>query len=275
MATADAIARAAEAVAARIGFTPEIGLTLGSGLGGLADAVEDAVAIPYAELPGFPVSTVSGHCGELVAGTLAGRRTLVMRGRAHFYEGHPPEQIVLPLRVMRRLGAHTLILTNASGGLNPDYQAAELMLLSDHINLLALVGHSPLLGPNDDALGQRFPDMTDAYDPALRALLKRVASERGARLHEGVYVQLAGPSFETPAEVRMLRALGADAVGMSTAMETIAARHCGLRVLAVSCVTNVLTGGPSPVGHEAVLDNAAIGGRLLQELLLAALPEIN
>lgn len=239
------------------GFHPQpvrAGLILGSGLGELADEVEEATVVPYQQIPGFPVSSVSGHLGVLVLGRLEGLPVAVMRGRVHYYEGLSMQEITFPVRVMRELGARTLIVTNASGGISEELQAGDLMVLSDHINLM---GDNPLRGPNDEYFGPRFPPMSRAYPVQLRQLAHRVAERLGITLREGVYCALAGPSYETPAEVRMLARLGADAVGMSTAPEVIVAVHGGMQVLGISCVTNVLHQGPSEDTHEDVLAASA------------------
>lgn len=234
-----------------------VGLVLGSGLGGLADALADAVTIPYTEIPGWPQSTVVGHSGELVIGRLEGRWVVAQRGRAHYYEGYTMQQVTFPIRVMQLLGIHTLILTNAAGGLNIGYRTGDVMLLNDHINLVGMTGNNPLMGPNDDSIGPRFPGMTHTYDRDLRQLAHQVADEAGIKLHEGVYVCLSGPNYETPAEIRMLRIWGADAVGMSTAHEVLVARHAGIRVLAFSGITNEAIDDPdheTDTNHDEVLD---------------------
>ncbi|MCC7210048.1 MAG: purine-nucleoside phosphorylase [Anaerolineae bacterium] len=258
---------AAQFIQDRSAHRPRIALILGSGLGPLADAVEDAHRISYADIPGWPRSQVVGHGNRLVLGRLEGKLVMVMQGRSHFYEGWTPAQTVFPVRVMQACGIRTLIVTNAAGGLNPDFSAGDLMLMTDHINLPGLVGFGPLRGPNDDALGPRFPDMTVAYDLGLRRLSERVAAENGIGLRQGVYVGLAGPAFETPAEVRMLRMLGSDAVGMSTVNEVTVARHAGMRVLGFSGITNVaITEGSAEkvVNHEEVLD---VGSRIVPKLI--------
>lgn len=233
--------------------SPDVALILGSGLGALADDIQAATTIPYAEIPAFPRSTVEGHRGELVIGTLGGCRVAVMRGRFHFYEGYELEQTTFPVRVLRALGARTLIVTNAAGGLRADWQVGDLMRITDHINLPGMAGQHPLRGPNDSRLGVRFPAMTDAYDAALGRLTHALASEVGITLREGVYAFLAGPSFETPAELRMLQHLGVDAVGMSTVPEVIVARHGGMRVLGISMISNIATPDAPPANHEEVL----------------------
>ena len=246
--------------------TPRLGLVLGSGLGGLADAVEGATAIPYADLPGFPVGSVAGHAGRLVLGTLAGTPVVVLQGRAHLYEGIPASDLAVPVRTVRALGAETLVLTNAAGSLNAAAGPGSLMALTDHINLM---GANPLMGPNDDELGPRFVGLGDAYDIDLRQALQAAAQAEGVELHEGVYLAVAGPSFETPAEIRAFKVLGADAVGMSTVPEVIVARHCGLRVAAVSAITNLAEGmGTEVLSHEHTLQNAALAAEKLQRVLL-------
>jgi purine-nucleoside phosphorylase len=230
---------AAAAIARRHGERPRVALVLGTGLGGLADRLTDPTAIPYGDIPHFPRATVAGHAGRLVLGRLSGVPVAALQGRFHLYEGYSPAQVVLPVRTLRLLGAETLIVTNAAGGLDPTQRPGDLLLLRDHIGLPMMTGLNPLTGPNDERLGPRFPAMTTAYDPALRQLARAVAAELGGELREGVYVMVTGPSYETPAELRLLRQLGADAVGMSTVPEVIAARHSGMRVLAISCITNV------------------------------------
>lgn len=242
---------AAESVAGVTPLRPEVGLILGSGLGALAEQMEDATPIPYTSIPHFPESTVPGHKGRLVVGTLAGTPVYAMQGRFHYYEGYPMEQVVRPVRMMARLGVKTIIVTNAAGGVNESFSAGDLMLIADHINMF---GTNPLIGPNEEQFGVRFPDMTDAYDQQLRSLAREVAEEQGLALPEGVYVGVSGPSFETPAEIRAFRALGADAVGMSTVPEVIAARHLGVRVLGISCISNMAAGVlPEPLTHEDVM----------------------
>lgn len=230
--------QAAEVIRARSSTAAQIGIVLGSGLGALGDAVEDAVSIPYRDIPGFPVSTVQGHSGELVIGHLEGCPVVVQRGRAHFYEGYTPQQVVFPVRVMHYLGVDTLVLTNAAGGVNAGYAVGDLMLLNDHINFVGLTGSNPLMGANDEALGPRFPGMSRVYDRELRQAALASARAQGVPMHEGVYMGFSGPMFETPAEVRLARLLGGDAVGMSTVHEATAARHAGMRVLAISGITN-------------------------------------
>jgi len=253
---------------------PEVGLILGSGLRGLADAVEAATIIPYSEIPGFPAATVEGHDGRLILGLLAGRSVMVMQGRAHFYEGYSMQHITLPIRVMRLLGGRILIATNAAGGLNRGFHVGDLMCISDHLFLPGMAGWHPLRGPNDAAFGPRFPDMSLAYDSELRRLALDVARREGLPVHEGVYAMVAGPSFETPAELRYLRLIGADAVGMSTAPEAVVARHCGLRVLAVSGISNLAQFEPEPnraTTHDEVLASAAVVTPRMEQLIRGVL----
>jgi purine-nucleoside phosphorylase len=234
---------------------PRIGVVLGSGLGGFADGIEEAVEIPYGEIPGWPTTTAAGHAGTLVLGTFAGAPLAVMKGRAHLYEGLEPERVVFGVRVLGRLGVEKLLLTNAVGAIDVALSPGQLVLIADHVNLQ---GSSPLVGPNDDSLGPRFPEMTAAYDPGLRALAHEAAGELGFELPEKVYAAWLGPAFETPAEIRFLRAIGADLVGMSTVPEVLAARHMGIRCLAISCVTNMAAGVKAePIDHEAVLEIGA------------------
>jgi purine-nucleoside phosphorylase len=231
-----------------------VGVVLGSGLGAFADTLGGLVKIPYTELPHMPPSAVAGHAGNLCFGTSEGVPVVCMQGRAHLYEGHSVERVVQGVRTMARLGVSSVLLTNAAGGLEPAWAAGDLMVVSDHINL---TGSSPLLGPNDETLGARFPDMSEAYDPGLRTALRAVAEKARIVLREGVYAALLGPSYETPAEVRMLRMLGAQAVGMSTALETIALRHMGVRVGALSCITNLAAGiAKAPLDHREVEEMA-------------------
>lgn len=236
-------------------FRPEVALVLGSGLGGFGELVEEALQIPYASLPGFPVSTVPGHAGQFILGYVRGVPVIVMQGRVHYYEGYPMEDVVMPIRIMGMLGAKKLILTNAAGGVNTAFTPGDLMLLEDHISAFV---PSPLRGENLDALGTRFPDMSCVYDIPLRQAAEEAAGSRGITLQKGVYLQWQGPNYESPAEIRMFRTLGADAVGMSTVCEAIAARHMGLRVCAVSCITNMACGIlPQPLSHEEVQETAS------------------
>ncbi len=253
--------QAANVIRSRISVQPEIGLVLGSGLGGLADTLANAVAIPYGDIPGWPASTVHGHRGQLVIGTLEGRVVVAQQGRAHFYEGYTMQQVTFPIRVMHQLGAHTVILTNAAGGVNKNYRVGDLMLLNDHINFIGMAGQSPLIGPNDDSVGPRFLGMSQTYDRTLRQIARQVADVNQIPLHEGTYCVLAGPTFETPAEIRMLRTIGADTVGMSTVHEVIVARHAGMRVMACSGVTNECIDAVDTeldTNHEEVLDAGKI-----------------
>lgn len=245
---------AAQAIRAQTKQAPTIGLVLGSGLGSLADAVENADSVPVTGIPHWPASTVEGHAGRLVIGQLEGQTVLVQQGRAHYYEGHSMQHITLPIRVMHMLGIKTLIVTNAAGAINPDFAPGDLMLITDHLNMMGMAGLSPLRGPNDPTLGPRFPDMSQAYDRHLRALALKVADEAGIPLRQGVYVCLGGPSFETPADLRFLRTAGADAVGMSTVPEVTVARHGGLRVLGVSGISNKANlDGNTETTHAEVL----------------------
>lgn len=236
---------------------PRIGLVLGSGLGTLADTLENAVAIPYAEIPGWPASTVHGHAGRLVIGELSGQQVVAQQGRAHFYEGYTMQQITFPIRVVHFLGVQTLILTNAAGGVDPSFSVGDVMLINDHINFPGMTGSNPLMGPNDDAIGPRFVGLAQAYDREMRGIARDVAREANIPLHEGVYAAVSGPSFETPAEIRMLRTIGANAVGMSTVHEVLVARHAGMRVMACSGITNVAidhVDSELETNHEEVLE---------------------
>lgn len=249
-----------EAVTAIRSYTdaqPTIGLVLGSGLGGLADMLENSVAIPYSKIPHFPTATVHGHSGELVIGQLSGKTVLVQKGRAHFYEGYTLQQVTFPIRVMHFLGIKTVILTNAAGGLNKAFQAGDVMMLNDHINMVGYVGLSPLAGKNDDELGPRFVGLVQTYNRALRQIAHEVAQTYQVPLQEGVYCCLGGPTYETPAEARMLRIVGADAVGMSTVHEVVVARHMGIKVLAFSSITNMVMDSLDTdyeTNHEEVLE---------------------
>lgn len=259
------------------GFHPRALVILGSGLGSLADAVEAVARIPYDKIPGWASSTVAGHRGTLHCGRLDGVPVLMMQGRLHFYEGHSLADTTFPVRVARALGAGTLIVTNAAGGLNPDYRPGDLMLIGDHLNFLGWGGANPLIGPNDDTLGPRFLPMAHTYDPALIRLALEIGADQQPSLRQGVYVMIPGPNFETNAEMRALRLLGGDAVGMSTVPEVLVARHGGMRVLGISCITNMAVADwHEPVAHEAVLDVAQSAGPRLAALVrgvLAHLPE--
>jgi purine-nucleoside phosphorylase len=259
--TRQQVDEAVDAIRRRIRSQPEVGLVLGSGLGALAEAVESPVTIDYADLPHWPRSSVEGHVGRLVVGSLEGVAVVVMQGRSHYYEGYSMAQVTFPIRVMQFLGIHTIIITNAAGGLNLSFGAGDVMLISDHINLVGMAGLNPLRGPNDPAFGTRFPDMSQAYDSKLRALAQRVALQHGIALREGVYICLAGPSFESPADVHFLRAIGADAVGMSTVPEVIVARHGGLRVLGLSGISNILP--PEAVTQETTHEEVLEAGRVI------------
>ena len=233
---------------------PRVGLILGSGLGHLADSVENPVILPTSELPHWPTSTVEGHAGRVLMGNLEGQPVMVLQGRAHFYEGYPMPMIGLPIRVMRRLGAEILIVTNAAGAVNTGFEPGDLMLIIDHINLVGMTGLSPLRGPNLDAFGPRFPDMSQVYDRKLMQIARKVAEENGIPLREGVYICLAGPAFETPADLRFLHGIGVDAVGMSTVPEATTAKHSGLRVLGISGISNKANlDGETVTTHEEVL----------------------
>ncbi len=266
------VEEAARHVAARIPLPIKIGLVLGTGLGSVADAIENSAVLPYEEIPHFPRSTVTSHQGRLVAGTWARQPVLAMQGRFHLYEGYSALEISFPIRVMRALGIDTLFISNAAGGLNPQFQAGELMLIADHINF---TGHNPLVGPNVDAWGDRFPDMTEPYSRTLQETARSTALELGMVLHRGVYVGVLGPNLETAAETRFLRAMGADAVGMSTIMEVITAVHAGMKVLGISAVSNVnLPDHYLPAPLEEIIATAEKAGRDLSRLLEHILPKI-
>ncbi len=262
--TLEDIKQAAQAIMKRIKISPQVALVLGSGLGGLADEVEDPVIIPYADIPNWPVSTIHGHSGRLVIGSLVGVPVMVMQGRAHYYEGYPMDQVTLPIRVMQQMKIGTIILTNAAGAINPDYQPGDVMALNDHIGLIGMAGLNPLRGPNLDEFGERFPDMSQVYDRDLIKLSASIASKNKITLHQGVYVCLSGPSFESPADLRFLRGIGADAVGMSTVPEAIVARHGRTRVLAFSGISNKANlDGNTETTHEEVL---AAGSMIVPKL---------
>lgn len=253
------------AVRARSKRVPELGIVLGSGLGDLAETLSDADAIPFSDLPGWPPASAPGHAGRLLLGELDGLSVVCLQGRLHFYEGHGARLIVEPVLLMGRLGAPAVLLTNAAGGINEAYPAGTLMLIADHLNL---TGEHPLIGPNDDAIGERFPDLVDAWSQRLRGLIRRAADEEGIPLEEGVYAGLTGPAYETPAEVRMLRMLGADAVGMSTVLEAIAARWAGIEICGVSLITNPGAGVTGePLTHQEVLAAAEAAGPRFQALV--------
>ena len=267
------IAQAVRTVRARTDLVPDVAVILGTGLGALAEHLEPVARVPYQEIPGFPLATVESHAGRLLLGTLAGQKVVAMQGRFHRYEGYSLHQIAFPIRVLKALGARTLVVSNACGGMHPLWSPGDLMLIADHINLL---GDNPLVGPNDDALGPRFPDMSEPYDPELRGLLREAAVAADVPLAEGVYAAVLGPSYETPAEVRFLRRAGADAVGMSTVPEVLAAREQGLRVAAISCLTNHAAGlSTTPLSHAEVVAAGARAAPRLETLVrgfLRALP---
>jgi purine-nucleoside phosphorylase len=265
----DQVNDAADFVRSHLSQTPDIAIVLGSGLGAFADRLQDAVVLEYTAIPHWPASNVIGHAGRLVVGQVAGRRVAVLSGRAHFYEGHPLTTVTFATRAVGRIGVRTLLLTNAAGGINTSFSPGTLMVIDDHINLM---GSNPLVGPNDDRFGLRFPDMTDVYSPRLRAVADAAAPAAGVAIRHGVYVALHGPSYETPAEIRFLRGIGADAVGMSTVPEAIVARHMGLEVLGISCITNPAAGVlPAPLDHREVMEVARRVGaqfiRLLEEIV--------
>lgn len=267
------VAETVRAVRARTDFAPDVAIILGTGLGGLAEQIELVATIPYVDLPNFPVSTVTTHAGQLLLGTLAGRRVAAMHGRVHRYEGYSLQQIAFPVRILGALGASTLIVSGISGGMHPLWEAGDLVLLADHINLL---GDNPLVGPNDDALGPRFPDMSEAYDAGLRELSRQVALELGLTLREGVYVAVMGPNLETAAEYRMLRLLGADLVGMSTVPEVIAAVHQGMRVLGLSIISDLcLPDALQPVSVDDIVAVARDAEPRLTALIRGVLERLN
>lgn len=242
----------AEFIQSKLDSSPKIGLILGSGLGILAEEIKNPVVIPYSEIPEFPVSTVEGHAGQLVIGELAGKQVVAMQGRFHYYEGYSMEKVTFPVRVMKLIGVETIVVTNAAGGVNKDFEAGDLMLITDHINNM---GDNPLMGANDHSFGVRFPDMSEAYTKSLQDVARNVSKELNIKLKEGVYAGNTGPSYETPAEVRMLRVLGADAVGMSTVPEVIIARHAGMKVLGISCISNMAAGIlDQPLTHDEVME---------------------
>lgn len=270
--TLEQIDQAAEAVRKRISSHPRIGLILGSGLNPVADSVQSAQVIPYKELPHWPVSTVHGHAGQLVIGELEGQPVFVMQGRIHFYEGYSMSQITLPVRVMLRLGLEMMIVTNAAGGVNPNFVPGDVMLITDHLNLVGMMGANPLMGPNIDELGPRFPDMSQAYDRKLMALARQVASNEDIELREGIYCALSGPSFEGPADLRFLRIAGADAVGMSTVPEVIVARHGNMRVLGFSGISNKANlDGSTITTHEEVIEAGQVIAPKLEKIIRGVL----
>jgi purine-nucleoside phosphorylase len=263
-------AEAARFIMSRTRHEPRVAVILGSGLGSLVQQLEDADIIPYSSIPGFPDCTVEGHAGRLVIGRLEGLEIAMMQGRAHYYEGYSIQQITFPVRVFQQMGIVILMVTNAAGGINPKFKAGDLMLLTDHLNLVGMAGLNPLRGPNDPELGPRFPDMSRAYDPELREMARRVAKREGIPLHEGVYIMLAGPSFETPADIRFLAKIGADAVGMSTVPEVTVARHSGTRVLGVSGIANTLSPDAAAAGHDDTTHEEVLAaGKVLTPRLAA------
>lgn len=269
------IDQTAEEVRQRISIKPKVGMILGSGLGSLADSVENPEFIPYEELPNWPVSTVIGHSGRLVVGKLEGQDVLVMQGRTHYYEGYGMDQVTLPVRVMQRLGIEILFVTNAAGAVHPDFEPGDLMLINDHINLLGMSGPNPLRGPNLDVFGPRFPDMSRAYDREFMDYARAVAQDGGFKLNEGVYICLAGPSFETPADLRFLRAIGVDAVGMSTVPEVTIAHHAGMRVMGVSGISNKANlDGSTITTHEEVLEAGEVIVPKMVKLMRGVLKQI-
>jgi purine-nucleoside phosphorylase len=253
--TLEQIDEAADAIRSQTSYKPRVGLILGSGLNSLADSVQNADVIPFSDLPNWPVSTVQGHAGRLVIGELEGQSVFVMQGRVHYYEGHSMSQITLPVRVMLRLGLEMMIVTNAAGGINPEFDPGDVMLITDNLNFVGMAGANPLMGPNIDELGPRFPDMSQSYDKELMAEARKASKENNISLREGVYCALSGPSFESPADLRFLRMAGADAVGMSTAPEVIVARHGGMRVLGLSGISNKANlDGSTITTHEEVIE---------------------
>jgi purine-nucleoside phosphorylase len=262
----------AQLILGRTSLRPGVGVVLGSGLGGFADSLTDRTQIPYADIPAFPRSTAIGHAGQLVIGKSGAVPVAAMQGRVHLYEGYSAHEVAFPMRVFGRMGIRAVILTNAAGGINLHYQQGALVLIRDHINLQ---GANPLTGPNDDRFGVRFPDMTHAYEKSLRNIAQEEAAKLGMTLHEGVYAALLGPSYETPAEIKYLRTIGADLVGMSTVIEVIAARHMGIKVLAVSCVTNMAAGIlDQPLSHQEVMETGERVKTSFEALLRAVLPRI-
>lgn len=245
------VKKAAAFVSDKLSFTPEIVLILGSGLGELANELSNSVSIPYEEIPDFPVSTVEGHKGQLVGGSLSGKKVIAMQGRFHFYEGYHLDQVTFPIRVMKELGIHSMIVTNAAGGINEQFKPGDLMMITDHINF---TGNNPLIGPNDESTGPRFTDMSQAYDEEYQQVIQLSAANQKIDLKKGVYFGVSGPTYETPAEVKMARILGGDSVGMSTVPEVIVARHAGIRVAGISCITNLAAGMQKTLNHEEVVE---------------------
>lgn len=262
------IKESSDYIKSKIDIIPEIGLILGSGLGVLADEIENPVAIPYHDIPNFPVSTVAGHKGQLVIGQIEGKNVVAMQGRFHYYEGYKMQDVTFPVRVMKQLGVQKLVVTNAAGGVNTEFEAGDLMIIDDHINFMF---DNPLIGPNDESFGVRFPDMSQAYSKNLRDKAKKVASDLDIKLQNGVYTGFTGPTYETPAEIKMVRFFGGDAVGMSTVPEVIVANHSGIEVLGISCITNMAAGIlPQPLSHDEVIETT----NLVQAKFLALVKQI-
>ena len=273
--TLEQIDEAVKTIEARTQYRPKLAMILGSGLNDLANAIENADIIPAEDIPNWPKSTVQGHMGRLVIGTLAGKEVLVMQGRSHYYEGYSMAQVTFPVRVMNRMGVNTLFVTNAAGAVNQDYAPGDVMLIVDHINLIGMGGLSPLRGPNLDVFGERFPDMSQPYDRGLCDLARAAAKKNGIRLHEGVYTILAGPSFESPAELRYLKGIGTDAVGMSTVPEVIVARHGKMRVLGISGISNKANlDGSTVTTHEEVLEAGRTIAPKIKEIFLGVLENL-
>ena len=273
--TLEQIDQAADAVRERSAYKPRVALILGSGLNGLAESVQKADSIPYGELPNMPVSTVHGHAGRLVIGELEGQVVFVMQGRIHFYEGYTMGQVTLPIRIMQRLGIEMLVVTNAAGGVNPEFLPGDVMLITDNLNLMGMAGANPLFGPNLDELGPRFPDMSQAYDRSLMDKARQAATAEGIQLREGVYCALSGPSFEGPADLRFLRLAGADAVGMSTVPEVIVARHGGMRVLGLSGISNKANlDGSTVTTHEEVIEAGKVISPKIEKIIRGVLRSI-
>lgn len=273
--TIDQFDETANAVRARTRRSPRVGMILGSGLNSVADSIKDPDIIPFGDLPHFPTSTVVGHKGRLLVGELEKQTVLVMQGRVHFYEGYSMAEVTLPVRMMQRLGLQILIVTNAAGGVNPGFQAGDVMLITDHLNFLGMMGSNPLMGPNYDEIGNRFPDMSQAYDRQLASQARQVAGAAGIDLREGVYAGLSGPSFEGPADLRFLRLAGADAVGMSTVHEVIVARHGGMRVLGISGISNKANlDGSTVTTHEEVIAAGKVIGPKVERLITGVLRQL-
>ena len=266
------IKEAVETIQARTSIKPEIGLILGSGLGAVADQVTESFSLPYGNIPHFYQTTIEGHPGQIILGKIQGVPVAILQGRFHYYEGHLMEDVVFPTRTICALGIHTLLLTNAAGGINTRFRAGDLMLIEDHLNLM---GDNPLKGPHLDQLGPRFPDLSEAYSRDCLKIFLKTSQELKIPVHSGVYAGLVGPTYETPAEVRMLRTLGADAVGMSTVPESIAANHLGVRVAGISCITNLAAGlSPHKLSHQEVMEMSKVGADKLKQLIAAVIPQL-